>query len=212
MPAALVKLLVVDDHAVVRRGLVEILKDQPRATAVSEAGTAAEAIAAVKRGRFDAVVLDLTLPDRNGIEVLGEIVQLRPGMPVLMLSMHPEDQFAARAMKAGAAGYITKESAPAELTRAVRHVMAGRPYLGAALSRRLGARSGPPHTRLSAREFAVFLRLAEGRRLKEIGAELGLSIKTISTYRTRVLQKLGCDSNARLTLYAIDQGLLARTP
>jgi DNA-binding NarL/FixJ family response regulator len=205
-----VRLLVVDDHAVVRRGLVQILKDQRRPTAVREAGTAAEAIAVVRQRRFDAVILDLTLPDRNGIEVLTEIGRLRPRLPVLILSMHPEDQFAVRALKAGAAGYITKESAPAELTRAVRHVMAGGRYVSADLERRLRAPASVPHTLLSARELGVFLRLAEGRRLKEIGAELSLSIKTISTYRTRVLKKLGCETNAQLTLYAIDQGLLVR--
>jgi two-component system, NarL family, invasion response regulator UvrY len=211
------RVLVVDDHAVVRRGLVEILQEQSGPMRVVEASTAAAALAAAKlavakRKPFDVVVLDLTLPDRNGLEVLADLRRLCPGLPVLLLSMHPEDQFAVRAMKAGAAGYITKESASTELIHAVRRVIGGEGYVSAALGRRLAgsSASGAPHERLSARELAVFVRLAEGRRLKDIAGELTLSVKTVSTYRRRVLEKLGARTNAQLTLHALDAGLILR--
>jgi DNA-binding NarL/FixJ family response regulator len=209
------RVLVVDDHAIVRRGLRQILAEAKGIDAVSEANDAASAIAAVEKGSFDVVVLDVSLPDRSGIEVLAEIRARRPRLPVLILSVHPEDQLAVRALRAGASGYISKESAPEELVTALRRVTSGHRYVSPSLAEKLAdglhpEAAGPLHGRLSDREFAVFLNLAQGKRLKEIAGELGLSIKTVSTYRTRILGKLGFESNAQLTLYAAREGLIER--
>ena len=211
------RILVVDDHAVVRRGLRQILTEAKDVAAVSEAQDGASAIDAIGRHRFDAVVLDVSLPDRNGIEVLGQIRTLRPKLPVLMLSVHPEDQLAVRALKAGAAGYISKESAPEELMTAIRRVTSGHRYVSASLGEKLAdglqtaaapAAAAAPHASLTDREFTIFLKLASGSRLKQIAADLGLSIKTVSTHRQHLLAKMGFETNAQLTLYAAREGLI----
>jgi two-component system invasion response regulator UvrY len=210
----MIRVLVVDDHAVVRRGLKQILNEEKDIVAVGEAADGMGALAALAAARWDVVVLDLSLPDHNGLEVLGEIRKRWRNLPVLILSMHPEDQLAVRALRAGASGYITKETAPEELVKAIRWVVAGRRYISATLAEHLASSleagsQGLPHETLSDREFAVFLKLAEGRRLKEIAGELALSIKTVSTYRTRILEKMGFESNAQLTLYAASHRLIS---
>ena len=210
----MIRVLVADDHAVVRRGLKQILNEEKDIAAVGEAADGMGALAALSAARWDVVVLDLSLPDHNGLEVLAEIRKRWRNLPVLILSMHPEDQLAVRALRAGAAGYITKETAPEELVKAIRWVVAGRRYVSPTLAEHLALSLDPgsqavPHESLSDREFAVFLKLAEGRRLKEIAGELGLSIKTVSTYRTRILEKMGFESNAQLTLYAASHRLIS---
>ncbi len=212
----MIRLLVVDDHAVVRHGLRQILEAQSDIRVEAEAKDGDEALAALLARPVDAVILDIGLPGRNGLEVLGEIRRVRPGLPVLVLSMYPEDQLALRMLKAGAAGYLMKETVPDELVSAVRRVLRGRRYVSETLAEMLAAGAGtdpgPDHERLSDREFDVFLRLAAGERPKEIGAALGLSVKTVSTHRSRILEKLGLRTNADLTLYAASHGLLKRPP
>jgi two-component system, NarL family, invasion response regulator UvrY len=207
------KVLVVDDHAVVRQGLKQILAAEFKRAAFGEAGTTAEALARLGEKSWDVAILDVTMPGRSGIEVLEEARRVRPKMPVLILSMHPEDQFAVRMLKLGAAGYMNKESAPAELVGAVKKVLAGGRYVSAALAERMAAYlttdvQQPPHERLSTREFQVLRLLASGRAVKEIAADLSLSIKTVSTYRTRLLEKMNMHSTAELVRYAVEQNLV----
>ena len=209
----MIRVLIADDHAVVRRGLREILQEEPGLAVVAEAADGDEALEAVRRVKLDVVVLDVTMPGRNGIETLDEIRRRRPSLPVLVLSVHPEDQFALRLLKAGAAGYLCKDSAPDELVKAIRRVAQGGKYLSPSLADRLviqlqAPASEPLHGSLSAREFEVLLALASGRRAKEIAAGHNLSVKTVSTYRSRVLRKLGVESNADLTLYAVRHKLI----
>jgi two-component system invasion response regulator UvrY len=207
------RFLIVDDHAVVRRGLSEILRDAFPGAAVGEAGTAREGIAALKGGSWDAVILDVSLPDRSGLDALKEMRERAPKTPVLVLSVHAEDQFAVRALRAGAAGYLTKESAPAELVSAVRKVRAGGKYVSEALAEKLAASlasggPGAPHEALSDREFEVLRMIASGKTPTEIAGHLHLSVKTVSTYRARILEKTGMKTNAELTHYAISRGLV----
>jgi len=208
-----IRVLIADDHAVVRRGLREILQEEPGLAVVAEAADGDEALEAVRRVKLDVVVLDVTMPGRHGLETLEEIRRRRPSLPVLVLSVHPEDQFAVRFLKAGAAGYLCKDTAPDELVKAIRRVAQGGKYMSPSLADRLVSHlqapaAEPPHGSLSAREFEVLLALASGRRVKEIAARHNLSVKTISTYRSRVFRKLGAQSNADLTLYAVRQRLI----
>lgn len=207
------RFLIVDDHAVVRRGLAEILRDAFSGAEIGEAGTARDGIAALKGGAWDAVILDVTLPDRSGLDALKEMRELEPRTPVLVLSVHAEEHFAVRALKAGAAGYLNKESAPAELVSAVRKVRAGGKYVSEALGEKLAAAlasgsPGAPHETLSDREFEVLRLIASGKRPTEIAGFLHLSVKTVSTYRARILEKTGMRTNAELTHYAISRGLV----
>jgi len=209
----MIKVLVVDDHAVVRRGLVQILAEPPDMTAAGEASSGHEALRAVEKDDFDVVVLDISLPDINGLEVLKQLRSLKPELQVLVLSIHPEKQYALRALKAGAAGYLTKESAPEELVAAIRRVSQGRKYLTPTLAERLADQLGPgvkkePHETLSDREYQVMSRLAAGKTVTEIAAELSLSVSTVSTYRARILQKLGLKSTAEIMRYALERGLV----
>lgn len=210
----MIHLLIVDDHAVVRRGLRQILQDEPGLAVQAEAADGHEALEAVRARSFDVVVLDVSMPGRNGLEVLEEIRRARPSLPVLILSVHPEEQLALRLLKAGAAGYVSKDSAPEELVTAIRRVAKGGKYMSPTLADRLvehlqAPAAEPRHESLSDREFEVLLALAGGQRIKEIAAHHNLSVKTVSTYRARVLRKLGVQSNAELTLYAARQGLIA---
>jgi two-component system invasion response regulator UvrY len=212
-PAPPLRILMVDDHAVVRRGLRQILADDLPGAEFGEAGDAAEALARVTALEWDVVILDLSMPGRSGLEVIREICAQRPKLPILVLSMHSEDQYAIRALRAGAAGYLTKESAPEALVEAVRTVHDGGRYVSAALAERLAAKGGvddgrPPHEALSDREFQVMRMIAAGRTVKEIGFDLGLSEKTISTYRTRILEKMRMRTNAEVTRYAVRAGLV----
>ena len=172
-----------------------------------------ELLRLVDEGEWDVVVLDITLPDRSGLDALKDVKAMRPGLPVLILSMHPEDQYALRVLKAGASGYMNKDSASEELVNAVRRVVGGGRYVSPSMAERLAAVVGgdyerPPHDSLSDREFQVMCMLASGKRLKEVAEELYLSSKTVSTYRTRILEKMGMENNAELTYYAVKNGLI----
>jgi DNA-binding NarL/FixJ family response regulator len=207
------RVLIADDHAVFRRGLKETLGEAfPRLT-FGEAKTAQEALDFVSRQDWEIVILDISMPGKSGLDILEDLKRLRPRLPVLLLSMHPEEQFAKRALKAGAAGYLTKESVPEELKTAVRRVLAGSRYVSTTLAERLahdlsqGANT-PIHERLSAREFQVLRMIASGKSVKQIATEVSLSVKTVSTYRTRILLKTGMKTTAELIRYALDSHLV----
>lgn len=207
------RILLVDDHSILRSGLRRILEDEFPGVQAGEAGAAEEALRALKDHAWDLVVLDISLPGRSGLDLLPEIKGLHPHLPVIMLSMFDEEQFAVRALKAGASAYLTKEHAADELIPAIQTVMGGRRYVGTSLAEQLAAhvaldRDKAPHERLSAREFEVFRRIAAAKGLTEIADELSLSVKTVSTYRTRILEKMEMGSNAELMQYAIRQGLV----
>jgi two-component system invasion response regulator UvrY len=208
------KILITDDHAVVRQGLKLILADHFKTAAFGEARTAQEALDLVWKEKWDVVILDVTMPGRNGLEALKEIKRSRPHLPVLILSMHPEDQFAVRMLKAGAAGYLTKESAGEELVGAINKVVAGGRYISPTLAERMasyleqGARKAP-HERLSDREFQILRLIASGKSVGQIAKELSLSTSTISTYRARILEKMNVQSNSELTHYMLQEGLMA---
>jgi DNA-binding NarL/FixJ family response regulator len=207
------KILLTDDHAVVRQGLKLILADHFKQAMFGEARNAQEALGYVLREKWDVAVLDITMPGRGGLEILKEMKRLRPKMPVLVLSMHPEDQFAVRMLKAGAAGYLTKESAGNELVGAIEKVVAGGRYISASLAERMASYldldvQKAPHERLSDREFLVLRMIASGKAVGQIAKELCLSVKTISTYRARVLSKMDMKNNAELTHYALQKGLV----
>jgi len=210
------KILITDDHAVVRQGLKQILAAEFKKAEFGEASNAQEAARRIAEDQWDVVILDVTMPGRSGLEVLKDIKQLRPKLPVLMLSMHPEDQFAVRMLKAGASGYMTKESAPEELVGAVRKVISGGRYVSPALAEKMAGYLSidvqtPPHERLSDREFLVLRMIASGKTVGVIAKDLSLSVKTISTYRTRILEKTGMANNAELTHYAIQNQLVEKS-
>ena len=208
------RVLIVDDHAVVRRGLQQILSDEYDDVVFGEAANANEALELVGRDSWDVIILDISMPGRSGLDVLKEIKREQPAVPVLVLSIHPEDQFATRVLKAGASGYMTKESAPDDLVIAIDRVRAGRKYVSDSLAELLAEdleHDGvleEPHKRLSDREFEVMLLIASGKTVSEIADELALSVKTISTYRSRILDKVNMKNNAELTHYAVKHGLV----
>lgn len=205
--------LVADDHAVVRLGLRSIIDDTPDLRVAAEVSTGAEVLTLTRERRFDVVLLDLTMPGTSGLEVLAHLRAEHPRLPVLVLSMHAEDQYAVRVLRAGAAGYLNKESAPERLVEAIRRVAAGGRYVSPETAERLldavtiGSQ-GPEHEALSDREFQVMRLLAGGLAVGEIADRLSLSVKTVSTYRTRVLEKLHMRTNADLTRYALANGLI----
>jgi DNA-binding NarL/FixJ family response regulator len=209
----MIRILLIDDHALVRRGLIEILQQLPDDVEFGEAGTAAEGIELGTREEWDVALLDLGLPDRHGLDVLRELRLKRPQLPVLILTMFPEDQLALRMLEVGAAGYLTKESAPEELIRAVGRVTAGHRYLSPAMAQvmtdGIGGPAPTPHEQLSDRELEVLRLLAVGRPITAISRQLGLSPKTVTTYRARLLHKLRMKSNAELTFYATQHGLVS---
>jgi DNA-binding NarL/FixJ family response regulator len=207
-----IKVLIVDDHAVVRQGLKQIITDVPDMTVVGEATDGVEALGKVQTEECDVLVLDISLPDRNGLDILKDVRVVRPKLPVLILSMHAEEQFAVRLLRAGASGYLNKESAPEELVKAIYKVVEGGKYISPALAERLafeieGEVNKLPHETLSDREFQVMGLLAAGKTVKEIAESLSLSAKTVSTYRTRILTKMNLKTNADLIHYAIQNGL-----
>ncbi|MFN8010894.1 MAG: response regulator transcription factor [Holophagaceae bacterium] len=209
----MLKILLADDHSILRSGLRKILEGEFPDAQVLEAGTAEEALERVRAEALDLVVLDVSLPGRSGLDILPDLRAAQPRLPVLVLSMYGEQQFAVRALKAGAAAYLTKEHAADELIRAIRTVLSGRRYIGASLAEELAAhvaldRERPPHELLSAREFEVFRLIASAKGLTEIAEDLGLSVKTVSTYRTRILEKMQMGTNAELMQYAIRKGLV----
>ena len=212
----MIKVLIVDDHPVVRAGIRRLLTEAPDIDVAGEAATAREGLERSRAETWDLVVLDMGLPDADGLEVLKQLKLDQPSRPVLILTMRLDGELAVRALKAGAAGYVGKDSPPTVIIDSVRKAMAGRPAIGDWLAEQLAMRVGhdtdrPPHARLSDREFEVLVLLASGRRPKEIAAKLSLSIKTVSTYRTRVLEKLDLSNNAELAVYAVRHKLLDTT-
>ena len=209
-----IRILIADDHAIVREGLKQILADTKDMVVAGDAENGNDAIKLARRGDADVLLLDISMPDRSGIEVLKQIKKENPRLAVLMLSMHREDQYAIRSLKAGAAGYLNKQSAPAELVDAIRQVAAGRKYISPALAQELANQVGdenretPPHETLSDREYQTLIMIASGKTVSDIAAELALSVKTISMYRSRLLQKMKLRHNAELTHYAIKNHLV----
>lgn len=209
----MIRVLITDDHPVVRRGLKQILAEEPDITVVGEASNAQELLEQTRKQHCDVVVLDITMPGRGGLDALKELRDQRPKLPVLVLSIHPEDQFGLRVLKAGAAGYMTKESAPDELVKAIRKVFGGGKYLSPSLAEIVAFdldhdTKKPPHETLSDREYQVMCLFASGKTVGDVSRELSLSAKTISTYRMRILEKMKMKTNAELTHYAIKNGLV----
>jgi two-component system invasion response regulator UvrY len=208
-----ITVLVADDHAVVRRGLRQILAETPDIIVGAEAATTQEVLRFLREQRFSAVLLDISLPGGSGIELLSEIKREHPGLPVLILTAHSEEQYAIRAIRAGAAGFLTKETAPDRLIEAVRKVAGGGRYISAELAEQLasvlaGEGNGAAHERLSNREFEILKMLASGKTVSEVAVVLSLSVKTVSTHRARILKKMQMRTNAELTHYAVRQGLV----
>jgi DNA-binding NarL/FixJ family response regulator len=209
----MIRILIADDHAIVRAGLKAFVAAEIDMEVAAEAGTGAETIELVRAGDFDVVLLDIAMPDRNGVDTLKTLKALRPELPVLILSGFAEQQYALNLLRAGASGYLNKEAAPAQLVGAIRTVVQGRKYVSPQLAEILadgvtGDAARPLHTRLSQREFQIFCKLAAGAAVSQIAEELFLSVKTVSTYRARILEKMGVASNADLTYYAIKNGLI----
>ena len=205
--------LLADDHPIVRRGVRELLEEEQLSSEICEVRSGEEALAAVRRQPWDLMILDIALPDKHGLEVLKETKLLQPSLPVLMLSLYPEKEFAMRAIKAGASGYLTKQSAPSELLAAVMRVLQGGRYITAALAEQMASVietgvDGSLHARLSDRELQVLRLLGQGKSVSVIAEELRLSVKTISTYRARILEKLSCESTGELIRYAIEARLI----
>jgi len=209
----MIRVLIVDDHAILRRGLRALLSDEFHGAAFGEASNARQALEQLRKEKWDVALLDISLPGKSGLELLKEFKAARPKLPVLILSAHAEDQFAVRVLKAGAGGYLTKESAPEELAKAIRKVLAGGQYVSPALAEKLALRvrkdiTLAPHETLSDREYEVMSRIASGKTVTEIAGELSLSPKTISTYRARILEKLGVRNSAEIVQYATQNNLL----
>jgi len=211
--AGKIRMLIVDDHVIIRRGLKQILADAFSKSEFGEANNGTEALEQIEKHQWDVVLLDITMPGKGGLDVLKQMVNAQPNMAVLVLSMHPEDQYAVRVLKTGAAGYLTKNTASEEVVGAVKKVLAGGKYVSAALAEELAANLNAPaaksaHETLSDREFQVMRLIALGKSVKEIGFELSLSVKTISTYRTRVLAKMKLKTNADIIRYAVHERLV----
>jgi len=208
-----IRVLIIDDHAIVRRGLREVFQDEFSELVVGEAENSRAALELVTREEWDLVLLDINIPGRNGLEVLGEIKRLRPRTPVLVVSAYPEEELAIRSLKLGASGYLNKGSSTDELVAAARKIMDGGKYVTALLSEKLVAALGsdiqhPPHESLSNRELQVLRMIASGKTIKEIAAEHALSEKTVGTYRQRIAKKMGLNSNVELTRYAMKHQLV----
>lgn len=210
----MIRILIADDHDILRAGLKHILQDCGDIVVAGEASDGHEALAQVRSGHWDAMVLDLSMPGKSGIELIKQIKSESPGLPVLILSMHKEDIYAVRALKAGASGYLCKDNAETLLAQAIRKVAGGGLFINQAVAEKLalemlsGSDKGLPHSRLSDREYQVFLLLARGCGVTEIGRGLNLSVKTVSTHKTRVLEKMRLDNSAELIHYAIRHKLI----
>jgi DNA-binding NarL/FixJ family response regulator len=207
------KVLIADDHAVFRRGLKETIGEAFAKVTFGEATTAQETVKLVRQQDWDIVILDISMPGKSGLDILADLRELRPRLPVLFLSMHPEEQYARRSLKSGAAGYLTKDSVPDELKTAVRRVLGGGRYVSATLAEKLAfdLRKGadlPVHELLSAREFQVLRMIAQGKTVKNIADEISLSVKTVSTYRARILEKTDKKTTAELIRYALEAQLV----
>jgi two-component system, NarL family, invasion response regulator UvrY len=209
----MIHVLIVDDHAIVRQGLKQIIESDPGMRVAAEASHGAEALRILRDADCDVVLLDLSMPDMNGMDVLKQIRAFNPMLPVLILSIHPEDQYAIRLIRAGAAGYLTKDSAPPEVIDALKRVADGRKYISETVAEIMAddlraPEDKLPHERLSDREYQIFTLLASARTVTEIGEELSLSVKTVSTYRTRILEKMHLTNNMELMRYAVDKHLI----
>jgi two-component system invasion response regulator UvrY len=209
----MIKILIADDHPIVRKGLKDIINETADMEVADEARNGQGVLEKIKKSDFDVVVLDISMPGRSGLEILKELKSEKPKLSVLILSVHPEDQYAIRVFKAGASGYLTKDSAPDELISAIRKVSIGRKYITSALAEKLASDleigdQRPLHETLSDREYEVMRMIASGKTTKEIAEELFLSVKTVSTYRSRILDKMKMKSNAELTHYTIKNKLV----
>jgi DNA-binding NarL/FixJ family response regulator len=209
----MIRIIIVDDHTIVRKGIQQLLEDTEDIRIQGEAHNAAEMFKKLEKENFDLILLDISLPGRSGVEALKQLKELHPDIPVLILSMYPEDQYALRVMKAGASGYLTKESAPDELVQAIRTVSKGKKYISTSLAEALadhinGYSEKPGYKKLSDREFEVLKRIGSGQTLTEIAEELSLSVKTISTYRSRILNKLDLKNNSDIVRYTLKNQLL----
>ncbi len=209
----MINILIADDHAIVRQGLRQIVAADRQMTVLGEARSGAELLNLIKDGEVDVVILDISMPGRNGLETLKDIKRLYPDLPVIVLSMYPEDQYAVRVFRSGASGYMTKESAPEELVKAIRKAHLGGKYISPRVAELLAEyvetkTLEAPHKSLSDREFEVFNLLASGKTVGQIAEDLSLSVKTISTYRARILEKMAMTTNAEMTRYALDFKLL----
>ena len=213
----MIKVLIADDHPVVRMGLKLILKNEPDISVEYEAKTAKETITYVRKEKFSIVLLDISMPDRSGLDVLAQLKKQYPELPILILSMHSEDQYAIRVLKAGASGYMTKDSAPEELVKAVRKVTSGGRYVSPSLAEKLAYDltnqvEKSLHESLSDRELQVMCMIADGKTITEISNELYLSVKTVSTYRSRILKKMNMKNNADLIRYSIENKFVTSLP
>ncbi|MBC7535244.1 MAG: response regulator transcription factor [Ferruginibacter sp.] len=209
----MIRILIADDHSVVRKGLRQILLEGFPTAHIEEVPDAEEMIKKIMQSPWDVVISDLSMPGRSGLEALSQLKQINPKLPVLILSIHPEDQYAIRVLKAGASGYLSKDMAPDELVNAVQRVMLGKKYITASIAEKLASvldqDSGKAaHESLSDREFSVLKLLAAGKSVSEIAESLFLSVTTVSTYRSRIMAKMGMKNNADLTLYSIEHKLI----
>ncbi|MCL4800883.1 MAG: response regulator transcription factor [Burkholderiales bacterium] len=208
----MIRILIADDHAIVRAGLKQFIADEIDMEVTAEAATGAAAVDLVRNAEFDVVLLDIAMPEGSGVDTLRQLKQMRPELPVLILSTYGEDRYAVNLLRAGASGYLNKESAPSQLIGAIRTVVQGRKYvsppLAEILANDLENGERPTHAQLSQREFQIFCKLAAGIPVSKIAEELFLSVKTVSTYRARVLEKMGMKSNAELTHYAVRNNLI----
>ena len=209
----MIRVLVVDDHPIVREGLKQILSDTEDILVVDEADSGQAVLSSAARSNFDVVLLDISMPGRDGLEVLRELKQQKPKLQVLILSMYPEEHYAVRVLRAGASGYLTKSSAPDELISAIRKVASGRKYISSTLAERLTYEldrdaDRPMHEVLSDREYQVMHMISTGKSVKEIAEALGLSVKTVSTYRSRIMEKMNMKNNAEIVLYAVQNKLI----
>lgn len=204
-------ILLADDHAILRKGLVQLLSEEFPNAKFTEASTSQKILDCLALQDYDVLILDIFMPGRSGLEILHDVKPLYPRLPILVLSIAPEEQLAVRVLKAGANGYLNKQAAPEELVKAVKKILEGGNYVSIALAERLAVEIGnvtrPLHDTLSNREYSVLCRLAMGHSIKEIGEELSLSPKTVSTYRARILQKLRLSNDAALVRYALENGI-----
>jgi DNA-binding NarL/FixJ family response regulator len=206
-------ILLVDDHDIIREGLKHILLEQLPSADIDEASTAEEAIQKISQFKFDVIICDLTMPGRSGLDVVRQVKQMNPRLPVLILSMHSEDEYAIRALRAGAAGYLNKQHGTTEVVKAIQMVLQGRKYISPAIAEKMvgnfePGKDDPPHQHLSDREFFIFKLIAEGNSVSAIAEQLSLAASTISTHRARILDKMSLKSNADLTKYALLYKLL----
>jgi DNA-binding NarL/FixJ family response regulator len=212
----MIRILIVDDHAILRAGLKHILAESTDIEVAGEADNGQEALEKIKEGRWDVVVLDMSMPGKSGIELIRQIKSEKPKLPILILSMHKEDIYAMRTLKAGASGYLCKDNAAPQLEQAIRKVASGGLFISTAVAEQVaagmlrhGGDDAPPHTRLSDREFQIFQSIVEGKGLTETAAELHLSVKTVSSYKTRILDKMALGSTAELVRYAVRHDLVS---